>query len=96
MPRYFCTITCACILFGTAASAPACLNDRETDALERQFRSRYQSPANPGSDPGSASDPDISQLPTHSEWNPGALATSATGLGLIAGSILITHRKLHS
>jgi hypothetical protein len=58
------------LLLVSASSAVACLNDRETAVVEREFRSRYESPANPGA-AGEIpqGNEHLSNLPIRDEWN---------------------------
>ncbi len=80
------SITLLLLLIATLPSARAfgCLNDRETVATENEFRSRYESPANPAmADGGSTTPADPSVLPSFSEWNYPIAATGVVGITLV-------------
>jgi hypothetical protein len=84
------------VLFPAVLTSPAlaCLNDRQTDVFEREFRSRYRSPGDPGS-ADSTPPAELSALPSTSEWNPLALGMTGAGMMLVLGSTWLTFRKLH-
>lgn len=74
--------------------ALACLNDRETVNTENEFRSRYESPANPGAGAESANSRNSQALPSTSEWSPVGIAIAAVGILMITSATKIASRKL--
>jgi hypothetical protein len=45
MSRFLRCVLCAGVVLAAAGSARACLNDREVNRAEREFRSQYQDPS---------------------------------------------------
>jgi hypothetical protein len=73
-----------------AGNAFGCLNDRETVAAEREFRSRYLSPAMPGG-PRVDGPPQVAE---RREWNPAGLGLTAAGAGMMAIATVVARRRL--
>ncbi len=78
----------------SVSGALACLNDRETVVVEREFRSRYESASNPGAaESGAAAAQGRPDLPTRSEWNVYGMALTLAGVVLIVGDVKFMRRK---
>ena len=71
------------VLVATACPAKACINDREVNKAEREFKSSYMTPP-PTGEPVYESPP---------EQNQGFTLMSYTGLGLLVCATVITWRR---
>jgi hypothetical protein len=74
-------LLCSGLLAVTAAPARACINDREVEQHEREFKSDYmKQPGSPGSTTEEA------PPPSDGNWLIGA---SGLGVGLLAGALVL-------
>jgi len=84
----------ALLVLLSVSGALACLNDRETVVVEREFRSRYESASRPGAAESGAT---VAQgrpgLPTRSEWNVSGMALMLAGFVMIAAAMRFMRRK---
>ena len=76
----------------SAASVFGCLNDRETVAGEQEFRSRYESPSNPGT--GTPQPSTDTELPSRTVFNGAGILAAFVGAALIAGGLKIARLRL--
>jgi hypothetical protein len=73
---------CVCVLYA-ASSAAACINDRESDKAEKEFKSRYIEQQAPGSSPTSSPS-------NHEENRLVSVGATVVGASLLVGAVTIT------
>ena len=78
----FLPLLCCGLLAVIAVPSRACINDREVEQHEREFKSDYLK--QPGS-PGSTTE----EAPPQSDGNWRLIAASGLGIGLLAGAVVV-------